>query len=61
MNLCVVLREQWRKFDILTQASGSSLSESIRNPPKCLRELSLRRRAPVFEREVILLKRGGLA
>jgi len=35
MNLCVGLREQWRKFNILAQASGSHLSESIKNPPKC--------------------------
>ncbi|QCE10790.1 hypothetical protein DEO72_LG10g2022 [Vigna unguiculata] len=36
------------KSDILAEASGSRLSESIRNPPKLLLELSLRRRAPVL-------------
>jgi len=48
MNLCVGLHEQWRKSDILVQASESRLSESIRNPPRYLHELSLKRRAPVL-------------
>jgi len=51
MNLCVGLREQWRKTGILAQASGSRLSESIRNPPRCLRELPLRQRAPVLSKK----------
>jgi len=42
------VREQWRKSGILAQASDSRLSESIRNPPRCLRELSLRWWASVF-------------
>jgi len=41
INLCVGLREQWRRYDILAQVSGSRLSESIRKSPRCLRELSL--------------------
>jgi len=48
MNLSVGLCEQWRKSDILAQASGSRLSESIRNSPRCLRELSVRRWAQVL-------------
>ncbi|QCE14541.1 hypothetical protein DEO72_LG11g1544 [Vigna unguiculata] len=47
-NLYVDLREQWRKSDNLAQASGARLSESIRKPSLVLRELSLRRHAPVL-------------
>jgi len=36
------------EYDILAQASGSRLSESIRNSPRLLRKLSLRRRALVL-------------
>ncbi|QCD96964.1 hypothetical protein DEO72_LG6g1674 [Vigna unguiculata] len=42
---------RWRKTGILAQASGSRLSESIRNPPRCLRELPLRQRAPVLSKK----------
>jgi len=48
LNLCVGLREQRRRYDILAQASGSRLSESIKNPSRCLRKLSLRRWAPIL-------------
>jgi len=48
VNLCTSLREQWRRSDNLAQASGARLSESIRKPSQELRELSLRRRAPVL-------------
>jgi len=37
MKLHVGLREQWRKYDNLAQASGSRLSESIRKPSQVLR------------------------
>jgi len=42
------MREQWRESGILVQPSGSPLSESIRNPPRLLLELSLKRRALVL-------------
>jgi len=42
------LHEQWQRSDNLAQASGSRLSESIRKPTQVLRELSIRRRAPVL-------------
>ena len=48
MDMYVGLREQWMKSDNLAQASGARLSESIRKPSQVLRELSLRRRAPVL-------------
>jgi len=48
VNLCVGMREQWRKYGGLAQASESRLSESIKNPPRCLCELSLRQRALVL-------------
>jgi len=35
MHLCAGMREQWRKSDILAQASGSRLSESVRNSGAC--------------------------
>ena len=47
-NLYIGLRKQWRKYDNLAQVSGARLSESIRKPSQVLRELSLRRRAPVL-------------
>jgi len=45
------MREQWGKPDILAQASGSRLRDSIRNPSKLLRKLSFRRRAPVLSKK----------
>jgi len=48
VNFYAGLREQWRRYDNLAQASGSRLSKSIRKPSQVLRELSLRRRAPVL-------------
>ncbi|QCD79544.1 hypothetical protein DEO72_LG1g3186 [Vigna unguiculata] len=42
------MSEKWRESGILAQTSGSRLSESIRNPPRLLPELSLRRQAPVL-------------
>jgi len=52
--LCIALeesvgmREQWRKYGSLAQASESRPSESIKNPPWCLCEMSLRRQTPVL-------------
>jgi len=48
VNSYFCMREQWKESGILAQANGSRLSESIKNPPRCLHELSLRRRALVL-------------
>ncbi|QCD85982.1 hypothetical protein DEO72_LG3g503 [Vigna unguiculata] len=43
---------QWRKSDILTQASGFRLSESIKNLSQVLCELSLKRRALILSEKL---------
>ncbi|QCE00352.1 hypothetical protein DEO72_LG7g1642 [Vigna unguiculata] len=60
MNLCVGLREQWRKFDNLTQASGACLSKSIRTLSDAARVVA-QATSSCFEREFISLRRGGIA
>jgi len=45
------MREQWREYSIFAQATESHPSESIRNPPRLLLELSLKRRAPVLSKK----------
>jgi len=54
------MHEQWSRFDNLAQASGSHLSESIRKPSQGLCKLS-QATSSNLKREVILLRRGGLA
>jgi len=48
VNLCIGLREQWRRSNNLAQVNGARLSESIRKPSQVLRELSPRWRTPVL-------------
>jgi len=46
--ICVLACVNWRKSNILAQASGSRLSKSIRSSPRCLREMLLKQRAPIL-------------
>jgi len=53
------MREQWRRYDNLAQASGTRLSESIRNPPG-VAWVAVQATSSSLEREVISLRRGGI-